>query len=156
MGKSRHKEKTKICFVVGRFISFLAILSKNQIICKPLISELEHTFNCVRPSWRHAANLLCFNKLISTRENNITFKFQTKRQKVTQARPHGMKSNCNYKIDHGSISVASCGILSAGPFQNSFTAGDDAQGCCRGRGRGQNSRERRLSLEARILGSNTG
>ena len=34
----------------------------------------------------------------------------------------------NYKIDHGSIGVASRGILSAGPFQNSFTAGDDAQG----------------------------
>ena len=39
----------------------------------------------------------------------------------------------NYKIDHGSIGVASRGILSAGPFQKSFTAGDDAQGCCGGR-----------------------
>ena len=71
------------------------------------------------------------------------FHFRQKDRLVTQARPPGMKSNCNYKIDHGSIGVAGRGILSAGPFQNSFTAGDDAQGCYRGRGRGQNSRERK-------------
>ena len=63
-----------------------------------------------------------------------------------------MKSNCNYKIDHGSIGVASRGILSAGPFQKSFTAGDDAQGCCGGRGRGQNSRERRTALASKNFG----
>ena len=63
-----------------------------------------------------------------------------------------MKSNCNYKIDHGSIGVASRGILSAGPFQNSFTAGDDAQGCRGGRGRGQNSRERRTALASKNFG----
>ena len=84
------------------------------------------------------------------------FHFRQKDRLVTQARPPGMKSNCNYKIDHGSISVASYGILSAGPFQNSLTAGDDAQGCCRGRGRGQNSRERRTALASKNFGSNTG
>ena len=58
----------------------------------------------------------------------------------------------NYKIDHGSIGVASRGILSAGPFQKSFTAGDDAQGCCGGRGHGQNSRERRTALASKNFG----